>query len=87
VQHKNVFLLDTCFWLISAIIIYLIYPIIYCIIWAMNIDDRMKNLSKEELISLIKEIKITCESNRFSKTVISANSTFNFILRLIKGEL
>ena len=53
----------------------------------MNIDDRMKNLSKEELISLIKEIKITCESNRFSKTVISANSTFNFILRLIKGEL
>ena len=32
-QHKNVFLLDTCFWLISAIIIYLIYPIIYCIIW------------------------------------------------------
>ena len=86
-QHKNVFLLDTCFWLISAIIIYLIYPIIYCIIWAMNIDDRMKNLSKEELISLIKEIKITCESNRFSKTVISANKTFNFILSLIKGEL
>ena len=35
-QHKSVFLLDTCFWLISAIIIYLIYPIIYCIIWAMR---------------------------------------------------
>ena len=35
-QHKNVFLLDTCFWLISAIIIYLIYPIIYCIIWAIQ---------------------------------------------------
>ena len=33
-QQQNVFLLDTCFWLISAIIIYLIYPIIYCIIWA-----------------------------------------------------
>ena len=35
-QHKNVFLLDTCFWLIPAIIIYLIYPIIYCIIWAVR---------------------------------------------------
>ena len=35
-QQQNVFLLDTCFWLISAIIIYLIYPINYCIIWAMK---------------------------------------------------
>ena len=34
VQQQNDFSLDTCFWLISAIIIYLIYPIIYCIIWA-----------------------------------------------------
>ena len=33
-QQENDFLLDTCFWLISTIIIYLIYPIIYCIIWA-----------------------------------------------------
>jgi len=33
-QQQNVFLLDTCFWLFSAIIIYLIYPMIYCIIWA-----------------------------------------------------
>ena len=38
-QHKNDFLLDTCFWLISAIIIYLIYPMIYCIIWAMRARD------------------------------------------------
>jgi hypothetical protein len=45
----------------------------------MNINDRLKNLSKEELISLIKEIKITCESNR--------GGTLNFILRLIKGEI
>jgi len=36
VQQKNVFLLDRCFWRISAIIIYLIYPMIYCIIWAVN---------------------------------------------------
>jgi len=47
----------------------------------MNINDRLKKMSKEELIKLIKEIKITCESNR------NANNTFNFILRLIKGEL
>jgi len=45
----------------------------------MKIDDRLKNMSKEQLISLIKEIKITCESNR--------GGTLNFILRLIKGEL
>ena len=69
------------------IIIYLTYPIVYRIIWAMNINDRLNNMSKGELVSLIKEIKITCESNRFSKTVISANKTFNFILSLIKGEL
>ena len=48
----------------------------------MKIDERLNNLSKGELISLIKEIKITCESNRNK-----AKNTFNFILRLIKGEL
>ena len=48
----------------------------------MNINDRLNNMSKGELISLIKEIKITCESNRNK-----AKSTFNFILRLIKGEI
>ena len=60
----------------------------------MNINDRLNKMSKEEMISLIKEIKITCESNRFSNagitispTVKSANKTFNFILSLIKGEL
>ena len=46
----------------------------------MNINDRLDNMSKGELISLIKEIKITCESNRNK-----AKNTFNFILRLIKG--
>ena len=58
------------------------YPINYHIIWAMNINDRLENLSKGELISLIKEIKITCESNRNK-----AKNTFSFILRLIKGEI
>ena len=48
----------------------------------MKIDERLNNMSKEELISLIKEIKITCESNRNK-----AKNTFNFILRLIKGEI
>ena len=86
-QQQNVFLLDTCFWLISAIIIYLIYPMIYCIIWAMNINDRLKNLSKEELISLIKEIKITCESNSSDPLSPINSKTLKFVLRLIKGEL
>ena len=45
----------------------------------MNINDRLDNMSKEQLISLIKEIKIKCESNR--------GGTLNFILRLIKGEI
>ena len=48
----------------------------------MKIDERLNNMSKGELISLIKEIKITCESNRNK-----AKNTFNFILRLIKGEI
>ena len=33
-QQQSDFLLDKVFWLISAIIIYLTYPIIYPIIWA-----------------------------------------------------
>ena len=60
------------------------YPINYHIIWAMNINDRLENLSKGELISLIKEIKITCESNNPAP---KASLTLSFILRLIKGEI
>jgi len=62
---------------------------IYCKIWAMNINDRLNKMSKEELISLIKEIKITCESNRNSwhKSKRSMEGVCNFILSLIKGEL
>ena len=88
-QHKNVFLLDTCFWLISAIIIYLIYPIIYCIIWAiklerkMKIDDRLNKMSKEQLIDMIKEIKLICDSNKSVESPI--RNTLHFILKLIKG--
>lgn len=48
----------------------------------MKVNDRLNKMSKEELISLVKEIKITCESNRNK-----AANTFNFILRMIKGEL
>ena len=51
----------------------------------MKIDERLNNMSKGELISLIKEIKITCESNRSSWK--SIGSGFHFILRLIKGEI
>jgi len=51
----------------------------------MNISERLENMSKGELISLIKEIKITCESNR--RKTGSGNKVFNFILRLIKGEI
>ena len=56
----------------------------------MNINDRLDKMSKEELISLIKEIKITCESNSrrwLRDNGFSGNNIFNFILRLIKGEL
>ena len=60
------------------------YPIDYHIIWAMNINDRLENLSKGELISLIKEIKLTCESNNPAP---KASLTLSFILRLIKGEI
>ena len=52
----------------------------------VKVNDRLNNMSKEELISLIKEIKITCESNR-NKEGNPLKNTFNFILRLIKGEL
>ena len=56
----------------------------------MKIDERLNNMSKEELISLIKEIKITCESNqenlRFT-SIKSMKGVLKFILRLIKGEI
>ncbi len=51
----------------------------------MKIDERLDNMSKEELISLVKEIKITCESNRSIDSPI--RNTLNFILNLIKGIL
>ena len=60
------------------------YPINYPIIWAMNISERLNNMSKEKLINLIKEIKITCESNNPAP---KASLTLSFILRLIKGEI
>ena len=56
----------------------------------MNINDRLDNMSKGELISLVKEIKITCESSRNKSVNKYGNplkNTFNFILSLIKGEL
>ena len=54
----------------------------------MNINDRLNNMSKEQLIDLIKEIKITCESNRnvaVNKYGNPLKNTFNFILKLIRG--
>ena len=51
----------------------------------MNVNERLDNMSKEQLINLVKEIKITCESNR--RKMGSGNKVFNFILRLIKGEI
>ena len=55
----------------------------------MNINDRLNNMSKEELVSLIKEIKITCESNqenlRFT-SIKSMKGVLKFILRLIKDD-
>ena len=50
----------------------------------MKIDERLNNMSKEQLISLVKEIKITCESNTPAP---KASLTLSFILRLIKGEI
>jgi len=56
----------------------------------MNINERLDNMSKEELISLVKEIKITCEANRDNlrfKSAQSMKGVLIFILNLIKGEL
>ena len=55
----------------------------------MNINDRLDNMSKVELISLIKEIKITCESSKHSwhKSKRNMEHVLKFMLRLIKGEL
>ena len=52
----------------------------------MNINDRLDNMSKGELISLIKEIKLTCEANRNTQGATTKDA-LNFILRLIKGEI
>ena len=48
----------------------------------MNINDRLENLSKEELIVIIKEIKLVCESN----TPLNLRGVLGFILRQIKGD-
>ena len=55
----------------------------------MNVNERLDNMSKEQLINLVKEIKITCESNRHSwhKTRRSMEGVCYFILRMIKGEI
>jgi len=55
----------------------------------MKIDERLNKMSKEQLINLVKEIKITCESNRHSwhKTRRSMEGVCYFILRMIKGEI
>ena len=53
----------------------------------MNINERLDNMSKGELISLVKEIKITCESNRSDPLSPINSKTLKFILRLIKGEI
>ena len=51
----------------------------------MKIDERLNSMRRGELITLIKEIKITCESNNSIDSPI--RNTLNFILRLIKGKL
>ena len=56
----------------------------------MKANDRLNDMSKEELISLVKEIRLTCEST--GSVVVNKHgnplkNTFNFILRMIKGEL
>ena len=56
----------------------------------MNISERLNNMSKEKLINLIKEIKLTCEANkenlRFT-SIKSMKGVLSFILRMIKGEI
>ena len=59
----------------------------YLIIWAMKIDERLDNMSKGELISLMKEIKIVCESNSSDPLSPINSKTLKFVLRLIKGEI
>ena len=49
IQQKTYFFLDTCFWRNPAIIIYLTYPIIYHIMWAMSLE---KITSVKDLINI-----------------------------------
>ena len=49
-------------------------------------SDRLNDMNKEHLINLIKEIKITCESNRSTQGATTKDA-LNFILRLINGKL
>ena len=53
----------------------------------MNISERLENMSKGELISLIKEIKIVCESYSSDPLSPINSKTLKFVLRLIKGEI
>ncbi len=56
----------------------------------MNINNRLDNMSKEQLIDLIQQIKTTCESTEkvaVNKYGNPLKNTFKYILRLIDGEL
>ena len=49
----------------------------------MKIDDRLNKMSKEQLIDMIKEVKLICDSNKSVESPI--RNTLHFILKLIKG--
>ena len=47
---------------------------------------EFENMSREELIILIKEIKIVCEANIKREKTLLANPSIEFILSMIKKE-
>ena len=79
-QQQSDFLLDKVFWLISAIIIYLTYPINYHIIWAMKKEKLKYIITKTpaQINKVIDKLKGTPEwkstAKRFSKKAMEVIS-------------
>ncbi len=52
----------------------------------MNMKFEFEDMTRDELIILVKEIKIVCEANIKRESSILSNPSIEFILKMIRKE-
>ena len=52
----------------------------------MNMKFEFEDMARDELIILVKEIKIVCEANIKRESSILSNPSIEFILKMIRKE-